>query len=117
MYFQGQTAKKHEGFRSNSYGSRHKCCTPLLQLPIDMIEDFPVGDSLHLIDLGIMKRCLLGWRDGSFRNFRMKWCITEIINISTFLLSCKMPSEIHRAVRGFDCRFGKVWSTGFFCIT
>ena len=34
----------------------HKCTSPLEELEIDMVEDFPVSDSLHLIDLGIMKR-------------------------------------------------------------
>lgn len=68
-----------------------------------MVDDFPVSDSLHLIDLGVMKRCLMGWRDGTFRSFRMKWSAKDAENISTFLLSCKMPLEIHRAVRGLDC--------------
>lgn len=73
-----------------------------MSLPIDMIEDFPVGDSLHLIDLGIMKRCLLGWRDGSFGSYRTKWCAKDIANISKFLDNCQMPAEIHRSVRGLD---------------
>lgn len=44
------------GFRAKVYGTHHKIETPLTQLPIDMIKQFPIGDSLHLIDLGIMKR-------------------------------------------------------------
>lgn len=32
--------------------------TPLTGLPIDMVLDFPVGDELHLIDLGVTKRFL-----------------------------------------------------------
>lgn len=34
-----------------------------------MLDDFPVGDCLQLIDLGSIKRCLSGWRDGHFRNY------------------------------------------------
>lgn len=92
-----------EGFRARIYDLHHKYYTPLVELPIDMIKDFPTSDSLHLIDLGIMKRCLVGWKDGTFRNFRMKWCAQDIANIGNFLLNCKMPSEIHRKVRGLDC--------------
>ncbi|CAG9790480.1 unnamed protein product [Diatraea saccharalis] len=58
--------RTNDGFRNKLYGAHHKNDSPLLNLPIDMVKDFPVGDSLHLIDLGIMKRLLVGWRDGNF---------------------------------------------------
>lgn len=67
-----------------------------------MIEDFPVGDSLHLIDLGIMKRCLIGWRDGNFGSYTTKLCYRDITLVSDFLVKCKLPVEIHRAMRGLD---------------
>lgn len=44
--------RTNDGFRNKIYGAHHKICSPLEKLPIDMIEQFPVGDSLHLIDLG-----------------------------------------------------------------
>lgn len=89
-------------FRAKKYGGHHKTDSPLLELPIDMVEQFIVADSLHLIDLGIMKRLLTGWRDGNFGKKDTKWCARDINMISTFLLHCKMPKEIHRAVRGID---------------
>jgi hypothetical protein len=92
-----------EGFRNKICDDHHKGETVLTELPIDMILDFPVSDSLHLIDLGIVKRCLLGWRDGSFRGYRTKWSANEAANISRTLVACKLPKEIHRAVRGLDC--------------
>lgn len=95
--------RTNEGFRLKQYDSHHKNDTPLTELPIDMIDDFPIADSLHLIDLGIMKRCLLGWRDGSFGNYKTKWSCRDITKVSEFLKQCRMPSEIHRAVRGIDC--------------
>lgn len=95
--------RTNEGFREKIYDLHHKHYSPLEELPIDMVEDFPIGDSLHLLDLGIMKRCLFGWRDGHFGTYRTKWCARESENISKFLKSCKMPSEIHRSVRGLDC--------------
>lgn len=94
--------RNNEEFRLKKYGAHHKYDSPLLQLSIDMIQTFPVCDSLHLIDLGIMKRLLLGWRDGSFGTYITKWCARDISNVTQFLLSCKMPKEIHRSVRALD---------------
>lgn len=92
-----------DGFRNKIYGAHHKSESPLLQLPIDMVKNFPVGDSLHLIDLGIMKRLITGWRDGNFGKYVTKWRASDINTVTTFLESCKLPSEIHRTVRGLDC--------------
>lgn len=39
-------------FRQKTDEEHHKQDTPLVQLPINMIEDVIVADSLHLIDLG-----------------------------------------------------------------
>lgn len=89
-------------FRSKKYGQHHKYDSPLLELPIDMIEDVPVGDSLHLIDLGITKRLLAGWRDGNFGKYLTKWSSGDITKVSDFLIVCKMPSEIHRSVRSLE---------------
>lgn len=42
-----------EGFRSGIYEGYHHGDTPLTAIDgLDMILHFPVGDSLHLIDLG-----------------------------------------------------------------
>lgn len=89
-------------FRSKKYGQHHKFDSPLLELPIDMVEQVPVGDSLHLIDLGIMKRLLIGWRDGKFGKYLTKWCSRDITKVSNFLIVCKMPTEIHRSVRSLE---------------
>lgn len=114
----GCEKRTNERFRLKQYGSHHKRDSPLLELPIDMIEDFPVGDSLHLIDLGIMKKCLVGWRDGSFGTYKTKWCARDTQMVTEFLLACKMPSEIHRAVRGLMCYLiGRVQSFIHFFIT
>lgn len=67
-----------------------------------MIEDFPVSDSLHLIDLGLMKRLLIGWRDGNFGTYLTKWNAQTIAKVNSFLIDRKMPKEIHRSVRSVD---------------
>lgn len=74
-----------------------------------MVADFIVADPLHLLDLGIMKKCLTGWVHGSF-NFKTKLSANAISEISNLLLSFNknLPVEIHRAVRGLGClRFWK----------
>lgn len=89
-------------FRKKLYGSHHKVDSPLLQLPIDIVEDVPVGDSLHLLDLGIMKRLLVGWRDGNFGKKNTKLCSRDIERVSAFLNETRLPSEIHRSMRGLN---------------
>lgn len=41
-----------EGFRNMSDPDHHKETTPLVNLPIDLVEDIIIADSLHLFDLG-----------------------------------------------------------------
>ncbi|CAH0405510.1 unnamed protein product [Chilo suppressalis] len=94
--------RTNEGFRNKIYGLHHKNDSPLLNLPIDMVNQFIVADSLHLIDLGVMKRLLIGWRDGNFGKYITKMRASDIALVSNFLCNCKLPSEVHRAVRGLD---------------
>lgn len=90
-------------FRLKLYGEHHKTDSPLLKLDIDMVEQFPVGDCLHLLHLGVMKRLLFGWRDGTFRKADTKWRARTIIEVSDYLIECKLPTEFQRVARGLDC--------------
>lgn len=86
-------------FRNGTYPGHVKMSTPLLQLEgFDMIQDMVVAERLHLIDQGIMKRMLVGWRSGSLG--RVKLCKVQCGAISTALSIIQLPSEIHRTVRG-----------------
>lgn len=53
-----------EDFRAYKYKEHQQNTTPLVDLPIDMIEDFVVGDELHLLEQGITKQLLTGWKTG-----------------------------------------------------
>lgn len=44
--------KIDESFRQKTDENHHKMDTPLVKLPIDLVEDVIVADSLHLFDLG-----------------------------------------------------------------
>lgn len=41
-----------ESFRKKSDDGHHKEDSPLLKLPINMVDDIIIADSLHLFDLG-----------------------------------------------------------------
>lgn len=90
-----------EAFRSGVYGKYHHGPTPLTDLEIDMILDFPVGDELHLIDLGVTKRFLESWKNGKPMK-SLKWSEHMKSEISQYLKSIKRPLEIHREIRGID---------------
>lgn len=88
--------------QSKKYGQHQKYDSFLLKLPIDMIEDVPVGGSLDPVDLEIMKMLLTGWRDSSFAKYLTKWYSRDVTKVSEFLIVCKMPSEIHRSVTSLE---------------
>lgn len=89
-----------EEFRNKADDSHHKG-TSILEIVkgIDMIKHFPIGDILHLIHLGMMKRFLKGFMDGSLQNMDAKWSARDISEVSEFLINCKMPKEIKRKIR------------------
>ena len=41
-----------KSFRSQADEEHHKELSPLTKLPIDLIEDIIIADSLHIFDLG-----------------------------------------------------------------
>lgn len=89
-------------FRMNSYRRHQKTATPLIDIPdLDLIQNIIVGDRLHLIDLGVMKRLLIGWRDGTL-GFTAKLSAHQINDLSATLRNIQLPSEIHRKFRGLD---------------
>lgn len=91
-------------FRNRKDEDHHKEDTPLELLPIDMIKDFIVADSLHLLHVGVMKKLLLIWTTGMY-TYEAKWSASVIRSISLLLIESNsyLPKEIHRATRGLDC--------------
>lgn len=98
-----QPLRTNSSFRDQVDESHPREITPLTKLPIDLVADFPIADSLHILDLGIMKRCLVGWTRGTFKK-NAKWSATDIKEIGILLQNCNtcMPNEIHRSVRALD---------------
>lgn len=93
--------RTNEDFRMKKCEFHHHNETPLTDLPIDMIETIPVGDELHLLNVGIMKKLLIGWLEGSF-GYSAKFSHSNRNEISEYLINCKLPSEIHRKMRSLS---------------
>lgn len=91
-------------FRARSIPKHHKEKSILENLPINMIDDFVTSDDLHLLHLGIMKKCLLMWREGA-NNFKQKWRDCDIIKLNKLLknIDQDMPTDIHRSIRDLNC--------------
>lgn len=105
-------------FRAYGYGKHHlqyvnrlenrrvqhvPVVSPLLELPIDIIEDVIVADSLHLLHLGMMKRILKAFKDGEKRGYDgFKWSKSAAEEVSESIKTIILPYEIHRSARGLD---------------
>lgn len=63
--------RTNETFRNRTDVEHHKERSLIEDLNIDMIMSFPTSDSLHLLDLGLMKKCLLRWVFGE-KGFKSK---------------------------------------------
>ncbi|XP_052899213.1 uncharacterized protein LOC128305682 [Anopheles moucheti] len=86
-------------FRMRTYGNHHKEDSPLIHLiNFDIIQQVTVADPLHLIDLGLTKRQLIGWMFGNF-GVKKKLTSSQINTLSTKLTNIKLPVEIHRKFR------------------
>lgn len=83
-------------FRNKMYfGGHQKELTPLLDIPnLDMIQDFPIGDSMHLLDHGITSRLLNGFINGKLSNVDAKWSNFQMNLVSKYLNSIRAPAEI-----------------------
>lgn len=92
-----------ESFRNRTDQLHHKETSVMEQLNIDMIMSFPTSDSLHLLDLGVMKKCMLRWTFGE-KGFKRKWSKAHVDLVSRLLLKCagQMPTEFHRKVRSLN---------------
>lgn len=91
-------------FRNRTNPEHHRENTILEELPIDMIDAFITSDSLHLLNLGIMKKCILIWM-GESDNFEFKWSESDINNVNKLLEICNsdLVSDVHRSVRNLNC--------------
>lgn len=94
------TLRTDYSFRQQIQREHHITKSPIEELPVDMVADFPTSDPLHLLELGIMKKCLLRWTFGS-PNYAYRFTNNDTIIMNRILehANADMPTEIHRAIR------------------
>ncbi|XP_053674054.1 uncharacterized protein LOC128724352 [Anopheles nili] len=96
------------GFRSRVCADHHKLWrSPLEDLDnFDLIKNVPVGERLHLIDLGVTRKILRGLLEGKFDRCPL-WSPQLKEAVSGFLKQVQLPSEIHRSLR--SVRYVAFW--------
>lgn len=84
-------------FQMQENKEHHRCISPLLELPIGMVTSFPI-DYMHCVCLGIMRKLLIEWRDGS-RQFRLSK--EQLVNIDKKIIEYRKywPVEFNRQPR------------------
>jgi len=94
-----------ESFRLQENAEHHKKQSPFCDLPLNMINDFPI-DYMHLVNLGVTKRLMLAWTSGPLKS---RLSSTQINTISMNLLKVRnyMPNEFARRPRSLQ--FLKMW--------
>ena len=93
----GRTDKS---FREQSNPEHHKSFSPLLALEIDMIKQFPI-DAMHCIDLGVTKRLILLWKEGTLVH-RLSSGKIKLLGDYHCSLKPFLPSEFNRKPRSLE---------------
>lgn len=93
--------RTNESFRNQSNPEHHIGKSPLLLIEpeIDFVKHF-VLDSMHLLFLGVTKKLLDCWIDGSV-NKKLKISNNDKNRLSCLLMKIKVPSEFQRSTRSF----------------
>lgn len=94
--------RTNESFRNRLQEEHHTTRTVLENLPINMVNDFPL-DYLHQILLGVMKKILLFWLRGNV-NYKTKLSANDQKLVSARLIAAgqNLPKEFSRSVRPLD---------------
>lgn len=97
-------------FREKSQSIHHKETSILesLEMPdgsplLNMISQFPTSDPLHLLEEGVMKKCIKMWLSGKGPRTK-KWSKETISNLNKNILQWnrEFPNDINRKLRSLD---------------
>lgn len=88
-------------FRNQEAGNYHKDVSPLCELnDVDMVLSFPV-DYMHLVCLGVVRKLLFQWRDGS-RLYRLSPEKKNLLEEKLHLIKKFQPIEFNRKPRSLN---------------
>ena len=100
LFLEKGNPRTNESFRLQTNSRHHKTESPFLRLNIDMIKQFPL-DPMHGIDLGVVKRLLLLWKEGPLP-FRLS--STQVKTMNLFIKNIRncIPPAFNRKPRSMD---------------
>lgn len=87
-------------FRSQLDDGHHLDLSPLLELPIDMINHFPI-DYMHNVCLGVVRKLLNCWVGGNLK-VRLSGRLTLLLSSKLLHLKDHIPKEIIRKPRALS---------------
>lgn len=92
--------RTNESFQNQSDEQHHKCASILLNLDIEMVQQFPI-DPMHSIDLGVMKKIMMTWKEDPLP---LRLSAEQINILTTYNCSLKLyiPSNFSRKPRGLN---------------
>lgn len=93
--------RTNSSFRNRDQKEHHKEYRSAIEnLPnVDLVADFPTSDPLHLLELGITKKCLSRWVNGTKSYKKLKTVDLKRLNSLSVQLNPEAPTEMHRGVR------------------
>ena len=99
--FEAITARTDDSFRRQAQPEHHSGLSPFLQLPIDMVNAFPI-DYMHQTCLGVMRKLLNIWLKGPLGPNKLS--PSQRYQVSEALLSIRkfIPREFARRPRSLD---------------
>ncbi len=87
-----------ESFRAMQQEEHHVGTSPLLEIGIGMVSQFPL-DYMHLVCLGVTKRLLHFWLKGK-GSYRISRSAVRVVSDNLEMLAPHMPHEFCRQLRG-----------------
>lgn len=84
-------------FLDGKYGNYHKSVSPICALGVGMVSSFPV-DYMHCVCLGVMRKLLFLWRDGS-RLYRLTPEKLQLLENRLKIYKTVWPCEFNRQPR------------------
>ena len=100
LFLKTGNLRTDESFRAKTNAEHHKVQSPLQNLNIDMVKQFPV-DPMHCVDLGVTKKLMLLWKEGP-RQTRLSAGQLNILSVNLCSIKPFMPPEFNRKPRGLQ---------------